>query len=135
MPFAWRPDEEIAIKFVPPLFVRVAAEQRQILEARLEEAESGRIDEASELWDDLEERARRQDVRLKLLEGWWSKHEVLLVGLTDEISNSAGLLALRKQPPSVRFYQVACKEIHLGKSWFSYCFCSHIMSSKAHVVI
>ena len=116
MPFAWRPDEEIAIKFVPPLFVRVAAEQRQILEARLEEAEAGGIDVASELWEDLEERARRQDARLRLLLGWWSKHEVLLVGLTDEISNSAALLALRKQPPSVRFYEVPCKETHLGES-------------------
>ena len=54
--------------------------------------------------DEIEDQSRRQDVRTRLLREWWSKHEVLLVCLVDKASGSLGLLAVRKEPVSVRFY-------------------------------
>ena len=55
--------------------------------------------------DEIEDQSRRQDVRTRLLREWWSKHEVLLVCLVDKASGSLGLLAVRKEPVSVRFYE------------------------------
>ena len=42
-------------------------------------------------------------MRTRLLREWWSKHEVLLVCLVDGVSGSSALLAVRKEPASVRF--------------------------------
>ena len=59
----------------------------------------------------VEEESNRQDARLKLLQDWWGQHEVLLVCSCDEASNSAALLVLRKNPFSMRFYEVEGFEI------------------------
>ena len=56
---------------------------------------------------ELEVETLAQDVRQRLLQDWWAQHEVLLVCLCDEASGSSGLLALRKTPVSVRFYEVS----------------------------
>ena len=56
---------------------------------------------------EIEDQCRRQEMRQKLLRDWWAQHEVLLVSLCDEASGSSALLALRKEPVSVRLYEVS----------------------------
>ena len=41
----------------------------------------------------------------KLLREWWGQHEVFLVRMYDEASESSALLAVRKTPVSVRYYE------------------------------
>ena len=72
--------EETKHTFVPPAFVKA-----------LEEAHG-----------------LRQHVRQKLLTDWWSQTEVLLVCLCDEASASSSLLAVRKTPVSLRYYEAQC---------------------------
>ena len=64
-------------------------------------------------FSEAEDQAHRQDGRLSLLKDWWNQNEVLLLCLCDEASNSSALLAVRKTPLSVRFYEVRWKGIGL----------------------
>ena len=56
--------------------------------------------------EEFEAESYRQKMRQDLLKLWWCMHEVLLVCLCDEASGSSALLAVRKDPVSVRFYEV-----------------------------
>ena len=98
-----RLDEEIPYKFVSPFF----AEALQF-GADLAEAVAAGEEQLKELlsFGEIEDQSRRQNVRTRLLREWWSKHEVLLVCIVDKASGSLGLLAVRKEPVSVRFYEV-----------------------------
>ena len=101
VPIGLRPTEECEYKykFVSPFFVRAFVDGFEMM----------RKVEANELlmnFAELEVQSHRQDVRQKLLKDWWHQHEVLLVCCCDEASGSSALLALRKAPISVRFYEV-----------------------------
>ena len=90
--------EDNAVKFVHPDFVRHLFQDGE----SIKRAEAGDV---SVSFADLEEIAKRQDVRLKMIKHWWEKHEVLLIVMVSEENMRSGLLALRKDPPSVRFYE------------------------------
>ena len=97
-----RLSEDIRYKFVSPFFAEALEFGAELAEA----VEAGE-DHQKELlsFGEIEDQSRRQDVRARLLREWWSKHEVLLVCLVDKASGSLGLLAVRKEPVSVRFYE------------------------------
>ena len=103
VPIALRLNEEdCKIKFVPPAFVKAFQEGHQMMK----HAEALRFDDLEDQEvDDLEDQVHRQEMRHKLLTEWWRQNEVLLVCMCDEASGSSALLALRKTPMSVRYYE------------------------------
>ena len=92
--------EQRPYKFVSPFFVKAFEDGFDLMQ----KAEEG---EFALNFAELEDETLAQDVRQRLLQEWWAQHEVLLVCLCDEASGSSGLLALRKTPVSVRFYEVS----------------------------
>ena len=100
MEIGLRLDEGRPYKFVSPFFVKAFEDVFDLMQ----KAEAG---EFSLNFAELEEQSHLQDVRGKLLQDWWDQHEVLLVCLCDEASGCSGLLALRKTPVSVRFYEAS----------------------------
>ena len=97
LPICLRYSEECKCKFVPPAF----AQAFEVGHATILRAEAG---EFSISFAELENQVQRQEFRQNLLKEWWGQNEVLLVCMCDEASGSAGLLALRKTPMSVRYY-------------------------------
>ena len=97
-----RLSEDLRYKFVSPFFADALEFGSDLAEA----VEAGE-DHHKELLSllEMEDQSRRQDVRTRLLREWWSKHEALLVCLVDEASGSLALLAVRKEPASVRLYE------------------------------
>ena len=89
---------EVPMMFAQPSFVRALADGADLMA----KVEAG-IAEVS--FDKIEDQARRQGMRERLLQDWWKQNEVLLLCLCDEASNSSALLAVRKTPSSVRFYE------------------------------
>ena len=85
--------------FVQPSFVSALLAGDEVMK----KAEEGK---SSLSFAALEEEGVRSDGRLQLLQRWWRQHEVLLVCACDEASSSAALLAMRKNPFSMRFYEV-----------------------------
>ena len=104
VPIGLKVEEQTLYHFVQPAFVSALVAGTEVLR----KVEAG---ESSLSFAALEEESNRQDARVRLLKDWWGQHEVLLVCLCDEASNSAALLALRKNPFSVRFYEVEGFEI------------------------
>ena len=92
--------EQRPYKFVSPFFVKAFEDGLDVMQ----KAEAG---EFCLNFAELEDQSHRQDLRQKLLQDWWAQHEVLLVCLCDEASGSSALLALRKTPVSVRFFEVS----------------------------
>ena len=103
VPMGLRLSHEAKLRFVHPGFVKAFHDGAEVLENLLETAEG---DEEPDNFLELEDLAHRQDVRHRLLQGWWAQSEVLLVCICDEASSSAALLAVRKAPISVRLYEV-----------------------------
>ena len=95
-------EDDTRYKFVSPFF----AEALEFGADLAESVEAGE-DHPKELlsFGETEDQSRLQDARARLLREWWFKHEVLLVCLVDEASSSLALLAVRKEPVSVRFYE------------------------------
>ena len=97
-------EDACKIKFVQPAFV-------QAFEDGLEVMKRAEAIEFEDLDDDevtqLEDQVQRQEMRHKLLTDWWGQNDLLLVCMCDEASGSVGLLALRKTPPSVRYYEAS----------------------------
>ena len=98
VPIGLRLGEESKHKFVPPAFVKAFEDGAELMR-KME------VRETTLKYADIEEQSHRQDVRQKLLVDWWSQTEVLLVCLCDEASASSALLAVRKTPISVRYYE------------------------------
>ena len=105
-------DEERQFKFVQPAFVKALEDGANKLDKYENDYENDEIDCALA---DLEDLADRQDARELLLENWWAKHELLLVCFCDEASGSSALLAVRKTPVSVRFYEVVTGRLESGR--------------------
>ena len=110
--------EDNTVKFVQPEFVK-----RLFLDGDLlKRTEAG---ERVVSFKDLEEVVRRQDLRLILLKQWWKNCKVLLLVIVSEVNSRSGLLALRKDPMSVRFYEAETPEglilnqIEVGLCWGS----------------
>ena len=101
-----RPDEACKIHFVQPAFVKAFADGEEIL-TKAEDMVFDDLDDARVI--EIEDQIQRQDMRQKLLTEWWLKNEVLLVCSVDEASGSVGLLAVRKNPMSVRYYEAAAQ--------------------------
>ncbi len=91
-------DEGLKVKFVPPAFVKAWDEAHEVLKR----AEAGDITMS---FAGLEEVAQRQEFRQKLLRAWRDQSEVFLVCMCDEASATSSLLAVRKTPMSVRYYE------------------------------
>ena len=94
------------LRFVQPAFVKALADGSEMM-SQVE------VGAAAVSLAEVEDQAHRQDRRLSLLKDWWNQNEVLLLCLCDEASNSSALLAVRKTPLSVRFYEVRWKGIGL----------------------
>ena len=94
------------LRFVQPAFVKAFSDGSEML-SQVE------VGAAAVSFAEVEDQAHRQDGRLSLLKDWWNQNEVLLLCLCDEASNSSALLAVRKTPLSVRFYEVPWKGIGL----------------------
>ena len=110
-----RLDESHKLTCIQPHFVK-AFEEGHNLAKRAEAGESClSLEETQDI-------AVRQDGRLRLLRDWWCQNEVLLIGLCDEASGCSALLAVRKTPMSVRFYEapatqyilvvISCVRVH-----------------------
>ena len=100
MEIGLRLDEKRPYKFVSPFFIEAFEFGFDLMQT----VESG---EYPLSFGEIEDQCRRQEMRQKLLRDWWAQHEVLLVSLCDEASGSLALLALRKEPVSVRLYEVS----------------------------
>ena len=105
LPIGLRLSEDRNFKFVQPAFVNAFEEGDETVLKIM-------ANEYNESFQNLEDAVLRQEVRQKLLKEWWGQHELLVVCLCDEASGSSGLLALRKTPMSVRFYEVRGGKIH-----------------------
>ena len=88
-----------ALKFVQPAFVKELMDGHELLAKVEAGAAAGSVAE-------VQGQTHRQHGRQRLLKDWWTENEVLLLCLYDEASNSSALLAVRRNPLSVRFYQV-----------------------------
>ena len=88
------------MRFVPLGFVKACYDGSQIMD------EYGHCDLS---FAELEEQAYRQDCRQRLLRDWWTQNDVLLVCVCDEVSASSALLAVRKTPMSVRYYEAGAQ--------------------------
>ena len=88
----------VPLRFVQLAFVKAFAEAAELM---------GKVKAgaAPVSFAEVERQVHRQGVRERLLKEWWNQNEVLLLCLCDEASNSSALLAVRKTPPSVRFYE------------------------------
>ena len=106
LPIGLRLSEDRNFKFVQPAFVNAFEEGDETVSKVM----ANEYNESS--FQNLEDAVFRQEVRQKLLKEWWGQHELLVVCLCDEASGSSGLLALRKTPMSVRFYEVRGGKIH-----------------------
>ena len=102
MPIVLSLGEECKFKFVPPAFMKAFEDGVEMMKI----AETGDITLS---FADIEDQVHRQDVRQKLLSDWWSQNAVLLVCLCDEASASSALLAVRKTPISVRYYEAGAE--------------------------
>jgi hypothetical protein len=97
-------EDACKIKFVQPAFVQAFEDGHEVMK-RAEAIQFDDLDD-NEVTQ-LEDQVQRQEMRHKLLTDWWSQNDVLLVCMCDEASGSVGLLALRKTPPSVRYYEAS----------------------------
>ena len=105
LPIGLRLSEDRKYKFVQPAFVNAFEEGDETVSKVM-------ANEYDDNFQKIEDAVYRQEVRQKLLKEWWGQHELLVVCLCDEASGSSGLLALRKTPMSVRFYEVRGGKIY-----------------------
>jgi len=104
LPIGLRRDEGCKCKFIPPAFVKACEEAHEVIQR----ASAG---DFSVSFEDLEDYAQRQELRQKLLREWWAQNEVLLVCMCDEATGTSSLLALRKTPMSVRYYEAPATKL------------------------
>ena len=105
---------EVPMMFAQLAFARALADGADLM-AKVEAGTAGLT------FAKIEDQARRQGVRERLLRAWWNQNEVLLLCLCDEASSSSALLAVRKTPSSVRFYEVRWQEFGGGRgSWMGF---------------
>ena len=97
LPYGLGLDEGCKCKFVQPAFVKALGDADE-----LQAFEDLNLDEVADF-------DKRQRLRYDLLEGWWVQNEVLLVCVCDEASASSALLAVRKTPPSLRYYEAGAR--------------------------
>ena len=86
------------VRFVPPQFVEMLFLDGLVIKR----TEAG---ERVMSFKDLEEVVRRQDLRVRCLKHWWEHSQVLLIVVRHPHIDRHALLALRKEPTSVRYYE------------------------------
>ena len=104
--------EDRPYKFVSPFFVEALEFGSGLVEA----VAAGEDDSVKALlsFAEIEDQSRKQAVRVRLLKEWLANHEVLVVCFVDEATQSSALLAVRKEPLSVRLYEagvIQCEAI------------------------
>ena len=89
---------ENKVQFVPPCFVRAFHE----VHTRLEKAAGGEQEIGEE---EVDEMAKRQVMRTRLLQHWRSHNELLVIGIVDEVSGRCALWCKRRDSREERFYE------------------------------